>query len=454
MELIVTVASFVLALGILIVFHELGHYAVARWCGVRVLRFSVGFGKPLLVRRLGVDQTEWVLAAFPLGGYVKMLDEREGEVAKEEVHRAFNRQTVGKRFAIVAAGPLANFLLAILLYWVLFVHGIPGLKPELGEVPPDTPAAAAGFQRGETVLRVDDEAVASWNDLRWVLLKRAVGRDLVSLEVAGESGARTWRRLDLSHFDSEELNGDFVRRLGLVPYQPAMKPVVGKVLENGPGARAGMREEDEIVSIDNRPVSQWEELVAAVRQAPGRDLLLEIRRDGRLLVLTVTPDAVGEGPVKAGRIGVAPRIDRSALERLITQVRYGPVDALGRALDKTWETSLFTFQVLGKMITGEVSWKNVSGPLTIADYAGQSAQLGWVYYVIFLASISISLGVLNLLPIPLLDGGHLMYYMIELAKGSPLSEKAMEIGQQVGIAVLFTLMAFAIYNDINRLISG
>jgi regulator of sigma E protease len=454
MSLLYTILSFVVALGILILFHELGHYVVAGWCGVKVLRFSIGFGKPLVVKRLGADQTEWALAVFPLGGYVKMLDEREGNVAQEQLHRTFNRQPAYKRIAIVAAGPIANFLLAVVLYWALYIHGVPGVTPVLGPVAQSSTAEGAGFGAGDTLTRIGDEQVATWNDVRWVLLRHALGRKVVRVEVKTPQGTVAWRTLDLNGLESDQLDGDFVRKLGFVPFQPPMKPVLAEVIAGGAGARAGLKPGDEIVAIDETPIGHWEDLVKAVRDAPGRSLAVEVMRHGKTMVLNVVPDAHAESGKSIGKIGVAPQVDKEALQRLVTQVQYGPLMALQKALDKTWETAAFSLRVLAKMITGEVSWKNVSGPITIADYAGQSAQLGWVYYAIFLASISISLGVLNLLPIPLLDGGHLMYYMIELVKGRPLSEKAMEIGQQVGIAVLFTLMAFAIYNDISRLLSG
>jgi regulator of sigma E protease len=454
MNLLHAILSFAVALGILIVIHELGHFAVARWCGVKVLRFSVGFGRPLYVKRLGADGTEWALAVFPLGGYVKMLDEREGEVAQGDLHRAFNRQSVYKRFAIVASGPIANFLLAILLNWGLLVHGVPGMKPVLGPVVPSSAAETAGFQTGETMTRIGDDQVPTWSDVRWALLKHALGVKVVRVEVQTPNGNVGWHTLDLSALDSDQLEGDFVRKLGLTPHQPSVKPVLGQVVAGGAGERAGLRPGDEIVSIDGTPIAHWEDLVKAVRPAPGRALSVETKREGRMLVLSVTPDSNNESGKLVGKIGVAPRVDKEVLQDQMVLLQYGPLIALKKALDKTWETSAFSIKVLAKMVTGEVSWRNVSGPITIADYAGQSAQLGWVYYTIFLASISVSLGVLNLLPIPLLDGGHLMYYMIELVKGSPLSDKAMEIGQQVGLALLFTLMAFAIYNDINRLLSG
>jgi regulator of sigma E protease len=455
MSLLITIIAFVVALGVLIVVHEFGHYAIARACGVKVLRFSVGFGKPLWTRRLGRDATEWVVAAFPLGGYVKMLDEREGHVPAPELPRAFNRQSVWRRFAIVIAGPAANFLLAIALYWALFVYGVPGIKPVIGEPAPATAARAAGFAAGDTLVRIDDEPVPTWQDARWLLLKRAVQKSVVKIEVREEGGHIEWRKLDLSTLTPADLDSDFLRVLGLMRLQPRLKPVIGDVVGGGAAHRAGLKAGDEIVAINGRPIAAWDELVSIVRAQPGARLVVEVRRAGAPQpAIAVTPDVVAEGRRDIGRIGAAPRVDRAALAEIIVDVRFGPGESLLKALHKTWDTSIFSLRMLGKMIVGDISLKNLSGPITIADYAGQSAQSGVASYLLFLALISISLGVLNLLPIPLLDGGHLMYYTIEILKGRPLSERAIEIGQHVGMALLFTLMAFALYNDITRLVSG
>ncbi|HVY08058.1 MAG TPA: RIP metalloprotease RseP [Burkholderiales bacterium] len=454
MSIISTLIAFVVALGVLIVFHELGHYAVARLCGVKVLRFSVGFGMPLWRRKFGVDQTEWALSAFPLGGYVKMLDEREGPVAPAELHRAFNRQTVGKRFAIVLAGPVANFLLAILLYWVLFIHGVPGLRPVVGTPVPDSPAAVAHVEAGDLIARVDGVDVPTWQDLRWVLLDQSLRKATVQVEVHAERGDIRFLRLDLSSIGADKIDADLMQAIGLTRYQPALKPVIGRLVAGGAGERDGLKEGDEIVELDGRAVPAWEDLVASISAAPDRALHFRILRGGTIQELTVTPESKQENGKTLGRIGAAPKIDEAAMKRLLTEVRYGPVEAIGRGIERTWEVSTFTLKMLGKMIVGQISLKNLSGPITIADYAGQSAQLGWLAYVSFLALISISLGVLNLMPVPLLDGGHLMYYVAEIVKGSPVSDRVMEVGQQVGMVLLFSLMAFALYNDINRLFGG
>lgn len=455
MSLITTIVAFLVALGLLIVFHEYGHYLAARFFDVKVLRFSVGFGRPILSRRRGPDQTEWALGGFPLGGYVKMLDEREGPVAPAEAHRAFNRQSVYKRFVIVAAGPIANFLLAILLYWGLFLSGVPGVKPMIGPPIPDSPAAAAGFEPGETLTRVDGAVMQTWQDARWALLKAGIARSSVNIETIRPGGTVAHRTLDLSGLGPDDLDGEFIETIGLTRFQPQLAPKVGQVLSGRPAERAGLKVGDEIVAIDGTAIRHWADVVRAISEAADETLEIEVRRaNGVADVVTVVPEAVTENGRRVGRIGFAPLVDPRATEHLRTEIRYGFFEGFGRAVARTWEMSIFSLKMMGKMILGDVSLKNLSGPLTIADYAGQSAQMGWVPYLSFLALVSVSLGVLNLLPIPLLDGGHLMYYIAEIIKGRPVSERALELGQHVGIALLFTLMAFAIYNDITRLLGG
>lgn len=445
---------FALALGLLILIHELGHYLVARWCGVKVLRFSIGFGKPLIMRRAGRDQTEWALAAFPLGGYVKMLDEREGTVAPEELHRAFNRKSVYRRFAIVAAGPLANFLLAIVLYWGLFVAGTEELRPRVALS--DTPAIAqaAGVRDGDLVVAVDHDPVASWQDLRWALLRHALDEREIVLRVRTLEDVEVFRRLELAGIAIDEANTDLIARIGLKPWRPEIPAVIGRVAEDGPAARAGLRSGDRVLAIDGQAVSHWTDLVLAVRKAPERSLPFELEREGVRLTLSIVPESAEENGERIGRIGVGVAGPAPGGVQMFGEVRYGPLEAASRAVRQTWETSVLSLKMIGRMFTGEVSWKNLSGPVTIADYAGQTAQLGLSHYLKFVALISISLGVLNLLPIPVLDGGHLMYYTAEIIRGGPIPERIMEIGQQIGLALLIMLMAFAFYNDINRLISG
>ncbi|MGE5265869.1 MAG: RIP metalloprotease RseP [Deltaproteobacteria bacterium] len=453
-ELPFYLGAFVVVLGVLIVVHEFGHYLAARYCGVRVLRFSVGFGRTLWQRRLGRDGTEWAVGVFPLGGYVKMLDEREGEVAPEELERAFNRQSVGKRSLIVAAGPAANFVLAIVLYWAVFMLGSEELRPILGTPPAASPAAIAGVVNGEQVRTVDGEQVATWNDLRWMLLHKAATQESAELEVINEQREIALRRLPLAAAGEQGWEGDALERLGIRFFRPDMPPVVGKVMAGSPGELAGIRQGDEIVAIDGVVVRTWHEFVLLVRESAARSVQVELLRGGRLVAVNVVPEAVSERGKEIGRIGVAVAESRDSGREVRTFVRYGFFEAGAKAVVETWDKSVFSLVMLGKMLTGEVSWRNLSGPVTIADYAGQSARLGIDYYLKFMALVSISLGVLNLLPIPVLDGGHLMYYVIEVVRRRPLSERAMEISQQVGLSILFVLMAFAFFNDMNRLFSG
>lgn len=447
-------AAFGLALGVLIVVHELGHFTVARLCGIKVLRFSVGFGRPLVIKRYGVDNTEWAISAFPLGGYVKMLDEREGPVEPQELPRAFNRQAVWKRILVVVAGPLANLLLAILLYWLIFMQGMEELRPILAAPPAATAAAAAGIQDGETVRSVNGRPVATWQEMRWELLQVAIERTPVILEVINAHQEISTRRLDIGSLTEGDYESDLPSSLGLKPFRPPLKPIIGAVKSDSAAERAGLRPGDEFIAIDGRAMRAWGEVSTLIRQSAGIPLDIELRREGGLLRLQATPSSVDEGGRNIGRMGIQVKDDPALRQAMMVTMRYGAGSALVKATSQTWDTSIFSVKMIGRMIAGEVSWKNLSGPVTIADYAGQSARLGWSYYLKFLALISISLGVLNLLPIPILDGGHLLYYIAEIIKGGPLSERIMEIGQQIGLFLLLMLMAFAFYNDINRLVSG
>ncbi|HSU76720.1 MAG TPA: RIP metalloprotease RseP [Burkholderiales bacterium] len=454
MSFVQTVVAFIVALGVLIVVHEYGHYLIARLCRVKVLRFSVGFGRPLALWRLGPDRTEWVIAAIPFGGYVKMLDEREGPVEPAELARAFNRQSVWKRFAIVIAGPLFNFVFAVLVYAGLFMYGLPEARPILGAPPAGTLAAAAGIQAGDTVRAIDGEPIATWQDLRWRVLQAALERRSVQLETENQRGHLAAAKLDLSGFPSADVETDVLEKIGLRLHRPPLEPVLGQVLAGGAAERAGLQSGDRILRVDAKPIENWDAFVAAVRSRPGSALNITFERAGAEQTAQVVPEAVSAGSARIGRIGAGPRQPEGYADRLLIRVQHGPVASLSRAVAKTADIALFSLKMLGKMLIGEVSWRHLSGPVTIADFAGQSASLGWVSYLTFLALISISLGVLNLLPIPLLDGGHLMYYGIEIIKGRPVSERFMELGQRVGLALLLVMMAFAFYNDLNRLLTG
>ena len=455
-----TLFAFILTLAILVVVHEFGHFQVARWCGIKVLKFSFGFGKPIYAKKMGRDQTEFLISALPLGGYVKMLDERElsedalSAYTKADLAHAFNRQPAWKRILVVLAGPVANLLLAVLLYWILMMQGVTGIKPELGEIQSDTAASHAAFKAGDVINQVAGKAVATWQDVQWAMLEKAIKNSSINIQTIAADGTTTNHDLQLSGLNKEDFEGDFLGRLGLRPKQPKLSAVIGRLIQGSPAEKAGLQVGDLIVAANGSPVSDWQALVAEIQAHPSQKLRLDIKRNQQTLTLEVVPDAVKENGEVKGQIGAALKVDEQALSGFLITQHYSSLQALQKAAYKTWETSIFSLKMLANMLTGYVSVKTISGPVTIANYAGQSAHLGIKAFIGFLAMISISLGVLNLLPIPVLDGGHLLYYIVEIVKGSPVSEKTMEIGQRIGMFILMLLMTCALYNDINRLIAS
>jgi len=449
MALLQTLLAFAVVLGTLIVVHELGHYLVARWCGVKVLRFSLGMGKVIWSRRFGPDQTEWALSILPLGGYVKMLDAREeslGELSEEDKRREFTQQSVGKRIAIVAAGPLANFALAIVIFTGLYSHGIPEPIPRL-EVS-GALARDAGVQTGDLVTSVNGEPVQVWSELRWKLLQAAIEHAPARLEVTRAAANNTNQlvslTLPLAAIGANELDNEFMEKIGLDLAKP--RALLGKILPDGPAQRAGLQAGDLILSLNGEPVTDGVAMIKRLQASPDQSLQLTGLRGGQPFSTTVVPKAEQVDGRTVGRISA--QVDMSAEMAVVSA---GPVEALKKAVARTWETSTMTLKMLGKMITGEASLKNITGPITIADYAGQTARIGAISFLSFIAFISISLGIMNLLPIPVLDGGHLLYYSLEVLTGRPVPERVGAIAQRAGLGILIALMGVAMFNDIARL---
>ena len=444
--------AFLLAIAILVAIHELGHFLAARWCGVKVLRFSLGFGPQVFCRRFGKDATEFAIAAIPLGGFVRMLDEREAPVDSRELHRAFNVQSLGKRSLIVLAGPVANLLLAVILYWGMAWAGERDLPARVGVVPQGTAAAMAGLQAGDLIQRLGGDEILGWSDLRWQVIQRALGEETLPLHVQ-RGGAEVQLELNLQGVDIDEKAADPLKQLGLVLPPPKIAPVLASPLPGSPAEQAGLRAGDRILAVEGQAIAIWAEFVERVSASRGRELRLDVERAGTRFQLWVTPEEAPNQPGK-GRIGVAVQPDEDYLANNTIQVSYGFLGGLRHGVEQTWSTCRFSLQVMWHIVTGRVSVRNVSGPVTIADYAGQSASAGIEAYLKFLAMVSISLGVLNLLPVPILDGGHLLYYAIEYIRGRPLSERLEALGQRLGMIFLALLMSLAFFNDLNRVFFG
>jgi regulator of sigma E protease len=438
------------ALGVLVTFHEFGHFWVARRCGVKVLRFSVGFGSPL-VRWHDRHGTEFVVAAIPLGGYVKMLDEREGDVPPELLEQAFNRKTVGQRIAIVAAGPIANFLLALVFFWVIAMLGSQQVRPVIGTVEEGSLAATAGLQSGQEIVSINGQSTTGWAAVNLQLVRRlgeSGGLDIGVLEPG--STVESLKRVQLHNWLRGADEPDPIGSLGIHPWRPALQPVLEELDAQGPAQAAGLRRGDRLLALDDQPLSDWQQVVDKVRALPGERISLRYERDGQVQDLQLTLASRGEGEARTGYLGAGVKGVEWPAE-MLREVRYGPIDGIVEGARRTWSMSLLTLDSLKKMLFGELSVKNLSGPITIAKVAGASAQSGFGDFLNFLAYLSISLGVLNLLPIPVLDGGHLLFYLVEWVRGRPLSERVQGWGMQIGISLVVGVMLLALVNDLSRL---
>jgi regulator of sigma E protease len=452
MTILSYVLAFLVAIGVLVAVHEYGHFWMARRLGIRVLRFSIGFGKTLW-SRTGADGTEYALSAIPLGGYVKLLDEREGPVDAAQLARAYNRKPVWQRILVLLAGPFANFVFAVAAYWVLFVAGVPALKPVIGEITPDSIAARAGLHEGDQIVGVGGLGVMTREGAVLAILDHVIAGDPVEIEVRAAGGERQ-ASLDVPG-DRRGLTepGALLPGLGFDFWYPTVPAVVGKMVPGSPAERAGLHEGDRIVAVGGEAVDDFAGLVQRVQPSPGKTLVFSVERGGSRLEVPIEVEAQRDGGRLVGRIGVQPSASTAIPEEMRTRERYGPASALGHAVDKTWDMSTLTVRMIWNVVAGDVSVKNLSGPINIAEYAGFSARQGILSFLSFLAVVSVSLFVLNLLPIPILDGGQIVYQLAELVKGRPLSDRAQAVGQQIGILLLLVLMSFAFYNDLSRLFS-
>ena len=450
MSALYMIVGTLVALGVLVTFHEFGHFWVARRCGVKVLRFSVGFGMPLL-RWHDRQGTEFVIAAIPLGGYVKMLDEREGEVPADQLDQSFNRKTVRQRIAIVAAGPIANFMLALVFFWVLAMLGSEQVRPVIGAVESGSIAATAGLSAGQEIVSIDGEPTSGWAAVNLQLVRRLGESGSVQVLVRDEgSSADTPKELILDNWLKGADEPDPIRSLGIRPWRPALPPVLAELDPKGPAQAAGLKAGDRLLALDGQALNDWQQVVDWVRVRPESKVLLKVERDGAQIDVPVTLAARGEGKTASGYLGAGVKaVDWPSA--MIREVSYGPLAAIGEGARRTWTMSVLTLDSLKKMLFGELSVKNLSGPITIAKVAGASAQSGVADFLNFLAYLSISLGVLNLLPIPVLDGGHLLFYLIEWARGRPLSDRVQGWGIQIGISLVVGVMLLALVNDLGRL---
>lgn len=439
---------FILALAILVVVHEFGHFWVARRCGVKVLKFSVGFGKPLL-KKQGQDGTEYILAAIPLGGFVKMLDEREGDVAPQDLDKAFNRKPLRSRVAIVAAGPIANLLFAIFAYWIIFIVGIPGTRSMIDDVTPDSPAAQAQLMAGDEIQGIDGRDTPTWFAVQKALAQIAETGGVAELTV-NTSGVDLIRTMDIPKWQFDPTSQkSLLQLLGINPISIPLKPVIGTIIEGGAAEQAGIQVGDQLISADDVMLDTWSDWVMLIRANPNKALNVEVKRDQQVVTIILTPQKSSDN---IGKIGAGVDVNATQVPtELEAKLRYSPISALSQAVLETWQFSSSTVKSIGGMIVGSVSSKNIGGPISIAQFAGASAERGLISFISFLAMISISLGILNLLPIPVLDGGHLALYFVEWLKGAPLSEQVQLQGQKLGIFLLLMLMFLAFFNDLSRL---